>query len=72
MMRPEVGAADSNFTWFATANKAALPMVDDEVKTSPASYPTPDQVANMYTLAPLPPRAERARTRTWTEFKAGK
>jgi len=72
MMRPEVGAADSNFTWYATANKAALPMVDDEVKTSPASYPTPDQVAQMYTLAPLPPRAARVRTRVWTEFKAGK
>jgi putrescine transport system substrate-binding protein len=72
MMRPEVAAADSNYTWYATANKDALPMVDDEVKTSPASYPTPDQVAKMYTLAPLPARAERARTRAWTDFKAGR
>ena len=27
MMRPEVGAADSNFTWYATANATARPMV---------------------------------------------
>jgi putrescine transport system substrate-binding protein len=25
----------------------------------------------MYTLAPLPPKVERIRTRTWTNFKAG-
>ena len=28
MMRPEVGAADSNFTWYATANAPAREMVD--------------------------------------------
>lgn len=71
MMRPEVAAGDSNYTWYATANGAAHPMVDPEVTGSPASYPTPDQVSKMYTLAPLPKRAERARTRAWTDFKTG-
>lgn len=70
MMRPEVGAADSNFTWYATANKAAKPMVDDEVKTSPAAFPTSDQVADMYTVSVKPPKLERLETRTWTNFKA--
>ncbi|MHC8508365.1 MAG: extracellular solute-binding protein [Rhodospirillales bacterium] len=72
LMRPEVGAADSNYTWYATANKTGLPMVDEEVRTSPASYPTPEQVSLMYTLAPLTPKGERARTRAWTDVKAGK
>lgn len=71
MMRPEVAAADSNYTWYATANKDAVPMIDEEVTSSPAAFPPPEQVANMYTLSPLPPRAERIRTRTWTDFKAG-
>ncbi|KMW60228.1 Putrescine ABC transporter putrescine-binding protein PotF [Candidatus Rhodobacter oscarellae] len=71
MMRPEVGAADSNYTWYATANATGKAMVDEEVTSSPAAFPTPDQVAQMYTLSPLPPRAERVRTRTWTNFKAG-
>ncbi|MEM7216705.1 MAG: extracellular solute-binding protein, partial [Pseudomonadota bacterium] len=71
MMRPEVGAADSNFTWYATANATAKPDIDEEVTSSPAAYPSVDQVANMYTLNPLPPRAEKVRTRTWTDFKAG-
>ncbi|MCP4335796.1 MAG: extracellular solute-binding protein [Gammaproteobacteria bacterium] len=70
MMRPEVGAADSNYTWYATANKDAVPMVDDAVTSSSAAYPTPAQVSTMYTLNPLPPKMERVRTRTWTNFKA--
>ena len=71
MMRPEVGAADSNFTWYATANLTAKPMVDADVTSSPAAFPTSDQVAKMYTTAVLPPRIERLQTRTWTDFKAG-
>lgn len=71
MMRPEVGAADSNYTWYATANKTAKPMVDEEVTSSPAAFPTSEQVAKMYTTAVLPPRVERLQTRTWTDFKAG-
>jgi putrescine transport system substrate-binding protein len=71
MMRPEVGAADSNYTWYATANKTAIPMIDEAVTSSPAAFPTAAQVSTMYTLNPLPPKAERVRTRTWTNFKAG-
>lgn len=71
MMRPEVGAADSNYTWYATANLAAKPMVDEEVTSSQAAFPTSEQVAKMYTAAVLPPKVERLQTRTWTNFKAG-
>ena len=71
MMRPEVAADDSNFIWYATANKTAKPMVDEEVTSSPAAFPTSEQVAKMYTTAVLPPKVERLQTRTWTDFKAG-
>ena len=73
MMRPEVAAADSNYTWYATANKTAKDqgLIDEAVTSSPAAFPPPEQVANFYTLNPLTPKAERIRTRTWTDFKAG-
>ena len=71
MMRPEVAAGDSNFTWYATANITAKPMIDEAVTSSPAAFPPSEAVADMYTLNPLPPRAEKVRTRTWTDFKAG-
>ncbi|MDH5354642.1 MAG: extracellular solute-binding protein [Gammaproteobacteria bacterium] len=71
MMRPQVAANDSNYTWYATANYSAKKMVDEAVTSSAAAFPTPDQVAKMYTLAVVPPKIERIRTRTWTNFKAG-
>lgn len=71
MMRPEVAAADSNYTWYATANLAGKSLVDEEVTSSPAAFPTSDQVDHMYTTALLPPKVKRLQTRTWTNFKAG-
>ena len=71
MMRPQVGANDSNYTWYATANLVGKELVDEEVTSSPAAFPTSDQVDLMYTTAVLPPKVERLQTRTWTNFKAG-
>jgi len=71
MMRPDVAAGDSNYTWYATANIDAKPLIDEEVTSSPAAFPTSDQVSKMYTNASLPPKVQRMQTRTWTDFKAG-
>lgn len=71
MMRPEVGAADSNFTWYATANIDSIPMIDEAVTGSHAAFPPPELVKDMYPLAVVPPKIERIRTRTWTNFKSG-
>jgi len=71
MMRPDVAAADSNFTWYATANEDAIPLIDADVTSSIAAFPPSEAVEEMYTLNVIPPKAERVRTRTWTRFKAG-
>ncbi len=71
MMRPQVAANDSNYTWYATANQDALPLVDPAVTGSQAAYPPQEAVALMYTAVPLPPKIERVRTRTWTNFQSG-
>jgi putrescine transport system substrate-binding protein len=71
MMRPEVGAADSNYLWYATANADSYDLIDEAVTSSPAAFPTDEQVSQMYTLTPLPPKIERVRTRAWTSFKSG-
>lgn len=72
MMRPQVGANDSNFTWYATANRDAVPLVDEEVSGNPAAYPTAEQVQRMYTFKVRPPKIERAKNRAWTSFKSGR
>ena len=71
MMRPDVAANDSNFTWYATGNQDAYDLVDEEVTSSVASYPPAKMVRDMYTLATISAKAERIRTRAWTRFKSG-
>jgi len=71
MMRPQVAANDSNYSWYASANKDAFDLIDPAVTGSPAAYPSPESVNLMYTLNVLPQKIQRARTRIWTSFKAG-
>lgn len=71
MMRPEVAAEDSNFTWYATGNQDAYELVNEEVTGSPAAYPPKELVEQMYTFGVVPPKIERVQTRAWTRFKAG-
>lgn len=71
IMRPQVSANNSNFTWYASANKAAFDLIDPAVTSSPAVFPDAEVVDLMYTTAVLPPKVERLLIRTWTNFKAG-
>jgi len=71
MMRADVAAGDSNYTWYATGNEAAIPLIDEEVTSSAAAFPTAEAVDKMYTLSVVPPKVEKTRTRVWTNFKAG-
>lgn len=71
MMRPQVSANNSNFTWYASGNRDAYDLINEQVTSSPATFPPTELVAQMYTLAAVPLKAERARTRTWIKFKSG-
>ena len=71
MMRPEVAAGDSNYTWYATANADAFDLINPMVTGSAAVFPPPEAVADMYTGSVLPQKIARLRTRTWTRFKSG-
>ena len=71
MMRPEVAADDSNFTWYASANETAKELIDPEVTGNEAVYPSEEAIAMMYPLNVVKPKIERVRTRVWTKFKTG-
>ncbi len=71
MMRPQVAANDSNFTWYASGNQDAYPLIDQQVTSSPATFPPAELVAQMYTFVTLSTKAQRVRTRAWTNFTAG-
>jgi len=71
-LRPEVTAAVSDAVFYANANKAATPLVSDEVRNDPGIYPPEETVAKMYTPTPKSARFDRALTRAWTTLKTGR
>jgi len=71
MMRPEIAAANSNYVFYASGNKAALEFIDDEVKNDPAIYPTPEVAAKLFPLKAHTPDFDELLTETWQRIKAG-
>jgi len=71
MMRPDIAAANSNYVYYASGNKAALEFIDPEVKDDPAIYPTPDVAAELFPLKAHTPDYDELLTETWQRIKAG-
>ncbi len=71
LLRPDVAAAISNETRYATPNLKALPLLLPEVRDDPAVYP-PDEVRlNLYRGVLHGPKQERLRSRLWSRVKTG-
>ncbi len=51
VLRPEVGAAISNYIHFSSPNQAALPLIQAEDRNNPALYPPADVRARLFFLA---------------------
>jgi putrescine transport system substrate-binding protein len=71
MMRPDIAAANTNYVYYASGNKAALEFVDDAVKNDPAIYPTPEVSAKLFNLKAHSPDYDELLTETWQRIKAG-
>ncbi|WP_440057852.1 polyamine ABC transporter substrate-binding protein [Pseudomonas fragariae (ex Marin et al. 2024)] len=71
MMKPEVIAKTSNFTFYPNANTEATKLVDQDLRDNPAIYLSKEQIDRLFPLEPLPLKLERLRTRVWTKVKSG-
>jgi putrescine transport system substrate-binding protein len=71
MLRPDIAAANTNYVFYASGNKAALELIDAEVKEDPAIYPTPEVAAKLFSLKAHTPDYDEVLTETWQRIKAG-
>jgi spermidine/putrescine-binding protein len=69
VLRPDVGAAISNFVAYGTPNAAAMPLIDEEARTNPAVYP-PTEVLSRLEFNKDLGEATRVWDQIWTEIKA--
>ncbi len=70
MLRPESVAALTNTLFFATANQAATPLVDEAVRNDPDIYPQSEVRERLYADRSMSLKDMRQRTRLWTTFRS--
>jgi putrescine transport system substrate-binding protein len=71
LMRAEVLASASNFTFYANANTAALPLLSPDLRNDPSVIPPLGDRARLSVLHIFGPKEERLRTRVWARVKSG-
>jgi len=71
VMRPAISASVTRFIGFATANAAAMPLLEPEVSNNTVIYP-PAETRERFELQKVySPDESRAFNRAWLEFKSG-
>ncbi len=71
MLRPEVIAKASNYTAYANANSAATPLVDEELRSDPNVYPTPEVFGRLFVTTTKDQALVREVNRLWTKVMSG-
>ena len=71
VMRPEVSASVTRFIGFATANAAAVPLLEPSVRGNTIIYPPPATRRRFELQRAYTPEEARAFTRAWLLFKSG-
>jgi spermidine/putrescine transport system substrate-binding protein len=68
LLRPEVGAKITNYTWFGSPNKASEEFIDAEILKEPAIYPPPEVMDKLEFIRDVG-EATAIHDRIWTEIK---
>ncbi|QPH54486.1 polyamine ABC transporter substrate-binding protein [Pontivivens ytuae] len=71
IMRPDVTADITNYVWYANANEASMELVDEEITSDPAIFPTEETAEGLYPAAVYDARTDRTVNRLWTQVKTG-
>ncbi len=71
IMDAQITADITNYVWYANANAASMPMVDDEVKTNPGIFPTDAAKERLWANVVYGAKEDRAINRLWTNVKTG-
>ncbi len=69
-MRPEISASVTRFIGFATANAAAVPLLEPAVRDNVVIYPPPDVRERFFLQKVYTPDEARIFNRAWLEYKA--
>ena len=71
ILEPEITAMITNYVWFPNANAASWEMVEEEIFTDPAIFPTEEVTETLFTGITYDTRTDRDVSRFWTRIRTG-
>lgn len=71
IMDAQITADITNYVWYANANSASMPMVDDEIKNDPAIFPTAEVQSKLWQSQVKTSDDTRLINEAWASIKAG-
>jgi putrescine transport system substrate-binding protein len=72
LLQPDVMASITNHVRYPNGVPASRALVAAEIANDPAVFPPEALKASFFTIGPVPQAVERARSRMWARFKAGR
>ncbi len=72
LLQPDVMAGITNHVRYPNAVPSSRALVEEAVRNDPSVFPPAEALARTFVAGTPPREAERARTRLWARFKAGR
>ena len=69
LLRPEIAAQEARYTHYATGNRAALELLDDETRNDTSTYPPDEILQKLETGIPLDIEGQNRREELWREVR---
>jgi len=69
VMRPEVSAQEARYTRYATGNRSALLLLDEELRNDPSTYPLEAVLNKLEAGMPLDEAGQHRRDSLWQEIR---
>jgi spermidine/putrescine transport system substrate-binding protein len=69
VLRPEVAAQEARYTRYATGNRSALALLENELRHDPSTYPPQELVEKLEAGMPLDREGQNGRMTLWNEIR---
>jgi len=65
VLRPEIAAQEARYTRYATGNRSAMQLLDEEMRNNPSTYPPADVLDKLEAGMPLNEEGQKMREMLW-------
>ncbi len=69
MLRPDIAAQEARYTHYATPNRTAISLLDEDVRGDPAIFPEPDVLSRLESAGSLDYEHMQRRIALWKEIR---